>query len=151
MIIDQISEMHRYIPLLPALGKVVEIVESGILDSIALGQYTTDDERVRYNVFTYGTKQDFPGEYEIHRREADVQILLQGSEKMDIAKRTALTETMAYDEKNDALMASGASLVSYHASDDTFALFLPGEPHAPNLTDSTFCEVKKVVFKILVD
>ena len=151
MIVDQISELHRYVSLLPPLEKVVEIVYSCILVSIALWQFTTDDELVRYNVFTYETKKDFPGEYEIHRKEADVQILLQGSEKMDIAKRTALTETEAYDEKKDALMVSGASLVSYHASDDTFAIFLPGEPHAPNLTDNTPATVKKVVFKILVD
>jgi YhcH/YjgK/YiaL family protein len=151
MIIDQISELYRYVSVLPGLGNVVEILQSGILDSCELGQYTTKDKRVRYNVFTYETQKDQAEEFEIHRKEADVQILLQGSERMDVAKRTVLTETKAYDEKKDALMASGSSLVSYHAANDTFALFLPGEPHAPNLTDKTPSTVKKVVFKILVD
>ncbi|WP_320129436.1 YhcH/YjgK/YiaL family protein [uncultured Sphaerochaeta sp.] len=151
MIIDQISELYRYVSVLPGLEKVVEILKSGVLDSKELGQYATDDKRVRYNVFTYETLKDQADEYEIHRREADVQILLSGNERMDIARRTISSETKAYDEQKDALMAIGSSLVSYYAKGDTFALFLPGEPHAPNLIDKAPATVKKVVFKILVD
>jgi YhcH/YjgK/YiaL family protein len=151
MIIDQLSELSRYVTVLPGLEKVVEIVKSGVLDSIELGQYKTEDSRVRYNVFTYETKNDFSNEYEIHRKEADVQILLSGKEKMDVSPRTPLVETQVYNEAKDVSFATGHSLATYHATSDTFAIYLPGEPHAPNLTDKTPSTIKKVVFKVLVD
>jgi YhcH/YjgK/YiaL family protein len=151
MIIDQLSELSRYVTVLPGLEKVVEIVKSGVLDSIELGQYKTEDPRVRYNVFTYETKNDFSDEYEIHRKEADVQILLSGREKMEVSPRTPLVETQAYSEAKDVSFASGQTLVTYHAANDTFALYFPGEPHAPNLTDKTPSTIKKIVFKVLFD
>ena len=150
MIIDQISEMHSYIPTLPALKTVIEILASGKLETQTLGSYKTDDPRVRYNLFTYKTISHEAKEYEIHQKETDVQILIKGFERMDIASRKDLETTCPYDEAKDAFMAKGKKLLSYHAKNDTFAVFFPGEPHAPNLIEKESNQVVKVVFKILM-
>ncbi|MDD3904238.1 MAG: YhcH/YjgK/YiaL family protein [Sphaerochaeta sp.] len=150
MILDQISEMHCYIPTLPALKTVIEILASGKLETQSLGSYKTDDPRVRYNLFTYETTKHEAEEFEIHKKETDVQILLKGQERMDIASREGLETTCAYEESKDAFMAKGKKLLSYHAKNDTFAVFFPGEPHAPNLIDEQPNQVVKVVFKILM-
>ena len=150
MILDQISQMKNYVSTLPALKHVIDILESGKLETLAFGNYTTEHKNLRYNLFTYKTEKTEAAEYEVHRKEADVQILLKGHERMDIACRQTLTATTAYDDTKDFFMATGEKLLSYHAKQDTFVVFFPGEPHAPNLIDETPSQVVKVVFKVLM-
>lgn len=150
MIVDQISEMKNYVATLPALQHVIDILASGKLDTLKLGSYTTEHKNLRYNLFTYKTEKREATEYEVHRKEADVQILLKGFERMDVASRTMLTANTAYDEEKDFFMVQGEKLLSLHAKEDSFVIFFPGEPHAPNLVDETSSQVVKVVFKILV-
>ncbi|MDY0287209.1 MAG: YhcH/YjgK/YiaL family protein [Sphaerochaeta sp.] len=150
MILDQISQMKTYVPTLPALQHVIDILESGKLETLELGSYTTEHKNLRYNLFTYKTEKTKASEYEVHRKEADVQILLKGHERMDIARRDGITATTAYDDEKDFFMAKGEELLSYHARQDSFVVFFPGEPHAPNLVDETSSQVVKVVFKILM-
>lgn len=150
MILDQLSQMKNYVSTLPALQHVIDILESGKLETMELGSYTTEHKNLRYNLFTYKTEKTEASEYEVHRKEADVQVLLKGHERMDIASREMLTATTAYDDEKDFFMAKGEKLLSYHAKPESFVVFFPGEPHAPNLVDETSSQVVKVVFKILM-
>ncbi len=150
MILDRISQMKNYVSTLPALQHVIDILESGKLDSLPLGSYTTEHKNLRYNLFTYKTEKTEASEYEVHRKEADVQILLKGYERMDIASRAMVTATTAYDDEKDFLMVKGEKQLSYHAGQGSFVVFFPGEPHAPNLLDETSSQVLKVVFKVLM-
>jgi YhcH/YjgK/YiaL family protein len=150
MIIDQITNLERYIPSLPALKTVHEILESGKLPSMEYGSYTTDNPKVRYNLFTYTTATPENLTFELHKKEVDVQILLSGFETMVIADTSSLRETNEYDARKDAAFVEGTQLITYHATPSTFALFFPGEGHACNLTDGHVTDVVKVVFKILV-
>jgi len=150
MIIDTLSDLHRYIPSLPALETVCSILDGGVLKNQSFGSYKTDNPAVRYNLFTYHTEKTESDIYEIHQKEVDVQILLSGFERMDIASKDGLETVQPYDEGKDALFTKGKKAVSYHADTTSFALFFPGEPHAPNLVDGKPIEVVKVVFKILV-
>jgi len=150
MILDQISQMKNYVSTLPALQHIIDILESGKLDDLALGNYSTDQKNLRYNLFTYKTEKTEASEYEVHRKETDVQILIKGHERMDIASRSMLTATTAYDDAKDFFMAKGEKQLSYHAKQGSFVVFFPGEPHAPNLVDETSSQVVKVVFKVLM-
>lgn len=150
MILDQISQMKNYVSILPALQQVIDILESGKLDTMELGNYTTDQKNLRYNLFTYKTEKTKAIEYEVHRKEVDVQILLKGHERMDIASRDNLTATTVYDAEKDFFMAKGEKMLTYHAKEGDFAVFFPGEPHAPSLADENPSQVVKVVFKILI-
>lgn len=149
MIIDQLENLGTYVPTLPQLKTVIEVLQSGVLKTQALGNYKTANPSVRYNLFTYQTEKTEADQYEIHRKEIDVQILISGFERMEIAKRTGLEPTTEYIEEKDAFFAKGEKLVSYHAKQESFAIFLPGEPHAPNLVDGVSTTVVKVVFKLL--
>jgi YhcH/YjgK/YiaL family protein len=149
MIIDTISNMAKYITVVPGLKTVITVIEGGTLPGIADGKYTTDNPAVRYNVMSYATKNENPGEYEVHRKEIDVQIILKGIERIDLVWPAPVGVTKAYNEDTDALFVTGEQALTYHGTDKTFALFFPGEPHAPSLADGVSADVKKVVFKIL--
>lgn len=49
MIFDQLTNMERYIPCLPELKIVQEILESGTLKSKEYGSYSTDNPKIHYN------------------------------------------------------------------------------------------------------
>ncbi len=110
------------------------------------GRYDIDDG-IYVNVMTYGPRAAEGATFETHRKRADLQYIICGSELMgvpDIANARAVT---AYDEQNDIETAS-APLVLLPMRARGWALFLPGEGHAPSICDGECNRVKKAVFKI---
>lgn len=149
MIFDSLDRLHLYTQDLPPLNTAITILKEDLL-SKEPGSYTTDDPNCRYNIVHYET-QVGDKDFEIHQREADLQIMLSGSEIMRAATRDLGLQAKDYDADKDIAFIKGESMVSYTACPGFFALFLPGEPHAPGiaLTD-TAEKAKKVVFKIKV-
>ena len=150
MIADRLENLSLYIPIIPQLKDVIAILESDTLASLPLGYHSTDDPTLRYNILHYETVLTDAQRYEIHLRDADVQILLSGCERVDAADRNSFVTTVAYDEKKDVLFGDGQKIASYHAAPDRFVIFFAGEPHAPNLISHENSEVHKVVFKVIV-
>ena len=147
MIFDSLDNLARYETFIPALKAVRHILGAEALHEKAPGSYRTDVPGCRYNIAQYET---CPGSkaFEIHRKEADVQIMLSGTERMEGAPRSLSDQAGPYDEGADAAMAEGTGCVSFTAVPGYFAVFLPGEPHAPGLAAGNAATVKKAVFKL---
>lgn len=151
MIIDDVANISKYAGAIPLLSLVSEILLSEDFTVKESGTYQSSDPRLRYKVLTYETEGERAEIYEVHRSEADVQIILSGSEVMDVAHRANFQETVAYESEIDAAFGTGKFLLSYRALPGSFVLFFPGEPHGPNLIDGKSMTVKKLVFKILME
>lgn len=147
MIIDSLSNLSCYISSVPELRLVQQILSEDLL-SKELGFHQTSDPSLRYIIMTYQTEKKGADLYEIHKKETDVQILLQGTEVMEIGSRESFKTTVAYDAAKDAAFGPAESILTYRADQNHFALFFPGEPHAPNLIDKVQQRIIKVVFKI---
>lgn len=149
MIFDSLDRLSLYAKDFPALKTADAILKEDLL-SKEPGSYTTDDPNCRYNIVHYETHVG-DKDFEIHQREADLQIMLSGGEIMKAATRDLALQAQGYDADKDIAFVKGETMVSYTARPGFFALFLPGEPHAPGiaLTD-TAEKAKKVVFKIKV-
>ena len=148
MIIDSLSNLSHYVSVIPELHLIQEILKEDLLAK-ALGSYQTTDPNLRYVLMTYKTEKLEADLYEIHKKEIDVQILLQGSEVMEIGSEVSFKERIPYDSTKDAAFGDATSILTYTADQDHFALFFPGEPHAPNLINKESERIIKVVFKIL--
>lgn len=147
MIFDSLDKLYLYEKAFPSLKTVRNILESENLLDKKEGAYTTDDENCRYNVCVYRTIEEHK-DFEIHKNEADVQIMLEGMEFMTSPSRDLIKHASDYDATNDICFTSGPHIVSYMALPGYFALFLPGEPHAPGLALEKSMNAKKVVFKL---
>ena len=150
MIIDRIENLAKYIPVLPQLKEVVAILESGALSTLPLGAYPCDDPSLRYTIMSYETEAVDERPYEIHRRDADVQMLLAGRERMDTGDSESFVPSGEYSAERDIVFGSGRKIASYYADPSLFVIFFPGEPHAPNIAVGDDRAAKKVVFKIIV-
>ncbi len=145
MIFDSIENLALYGSAIPCLSQVLELLESGMHD-IPKGSYSTDTPGLRYNVAQYQPTTE-PKQYEIHKREIDLQVMLSGDEQILTASRALAKEAGPYDSAGDCMLVDGDSNGSSVLTEGTFAVYYPGEPHKPGLF-ATQQEVKKVIFKI---
>ena len=86
--------------------------------------------------------------FEYHRRYADLQIDLTGSEHWGWASEG--TDEGAFDEASDCGFKSGAEHVGGVLGGGRFAIFFPGELHKPSCKSEGCNHVRKAVVKILM-
>lgn len=110
------------------------------------GRYDLADG-VYVNVMTYAPRSREGATFEKHRLWADLQYILSGSELMGVPDVADEREVSAYDEGRDIAIYS-APLALLPMRERGWALFLPGEGHAPSISDGACTTVKKAVFKI---
>ena len=96
---------------------------------------------------TYEPKPVQEATAETHNIYADLQLILDGTEWMGCADSAALIPLVPYDEGKDIALWKQKDLPLLPMRKGNWALFLPGEPHAPSLKMQEGT-VKKAVFKI---
>lgn len=149
MIYDHIKNIGLYKGLSPALDLALEYIETVNADvavgshPLALGVKAVVSEGLTQAVNPLG--------YEAHRRYADVQLALIGTELIRCKPLPQVTETIPYDEAKDAARYAdcpGADLV---IGDGYFLVVFPEDAHEPGLAPGGLSTpVKKVVMKVPV-
>ena len=87
--------------------------------------------------------------FETHRKWADLQYILSGSEFMGVPDAANAREVEPYDEGRDIAIYD-APLALLPMRERGWALLLPGEGHAPSISDGKCGSVKKAVFKLRI-
>lgn len=109
------------------------------------GRYELSDDSY-LNVVEYTPKPVENATSEVHRVYADIQLILSGEEYIGYNKTSLLSRVGDYDSLNDIQFFNGdVSLLAMQQGD--WALFMPGEAHAPSL-DKCGGKIKKAIFKI---
>lgn len=147
MIFDTLENLPKYAHLLSGIQEAVRCLQREDFAEKAAGSYKTDDPSCRYNIGEYETS-DKGKRFEIHRLEADIQIMLKGSEIMEYTAPALCKNQDEYIEERDISFADGGTLLRFTAEPGFFVLFFAGEPHKPGLPVSGPEAVKKIVFKI---
>ena len=149
MIFDNLENLNLYTGVIPQLKDIIELINSGNME-YTKGSYTTDIKGVRYNVAEYLSKdQDEAPEFEFHKKEIDLQIMVEGEEIIDGASRDATRYTEEYNKDTDCSMVETIENNFVHLVKDMFVIYLTGEPHKPGLAVENPSPVKKIIFKII--
>ena len=147
MIFDTLDQLEMYIPLLPAIRLIADIMDHDDLYDAACGSYRTKDSKVTYRISEYTTSSaDKPFEY--HKDHTDVMIILSGQELMSTSWRELKSQSITYDEKTDTGFFQAEPVSVLQAAQGRFAVFFPGEPHKSGVSSGEPSLVKKVVFKV---
>lgn len=148
MIYDSIKNIEKYnIP-----QNIIDFIKTLNSDTPA-GHYIIDNNNYA-NVDTYTTKEHDMCGLEAHKKYIDIQILLQGQERLDYIDIDGLQVKEQYDENRDVMFfhVPVSSLNTVLLSGGKFAVLYPYEAHRPQMKcDNSACNVKKVVVKIRVD
>ena len=82
MIIDKLSNAKMYDGVHPRLKKGLDFLLENDLNSLAVGTYQVDGDKVFVMIQEYETKLVEQCRYEAHYQYADIQYVIQGAEKM---------------------------------------------------------------------
>lgn len=86
--------------------------------------------------------------YEAHRRYADIQYMISGTEMMGVLPLSGTTEVIPYDAEKDVAFFSVEKDIFHVASPSHFFIFFPGDAHRPCVKNGVRTPVKKLVVKV---
>lgn len=147
MILDKNSNFGRY------TFKGREVVEK-FLREHPLSTLTENRYELEDGIFvmfqTYAPHENHS--FEAHRKYADVQVILDGGEKIFWAELEDGVCTKAYDEAADVafFQVDDHRATEVHLLKEMFVVLFPQDLHAP-LNSLCTDSVKKLVFKIPID
>ncbi len=148
MLIDRIPEQGKdfifdYAKLGPNFAAAVRLLRTADFDAMPLGRNDIDGDKLFVLMQEY-TQEEKEPVYEAHDRYADIQLLLRGSERF----RWGFGAPGPL--KGDLRMVEGVEpYVEFVLRENQFAVFLPGEAHAPGLPEKSGGACRKAVIKVL--
>ena len=149
MLIEEIKKGKESSLGLEKLGKNFAIAQDYILtadfSSLPVGTYAIAGEDVFVMIQEYTQEEKEPA-YEAHDKYADIQLVLQGSERF----RWGLGNPG--ELKGDLRPVRDVEkYVEFTLHENQFVVFLPGEPHAPGLPEHGPAFCRKAVVKVKVE
>lgn len=150
MIFDHLGHLNRY--SIPYLVYVQEFLSRGDLYTLTEPEIELCGRDVFVRIMRYVPKHASHNKFETHRTYADIQVVLQGRELMQVAPSEELKVLTEYDSQKDYQFFTVERNISDLVVDyDHFTVFFPGEAHRPScLVEEGDGEVLKLVFKIRV-
>ncbi|QWT17472.1 YhcH/YjgK/YiaL family protein [Collinsella sp. zg1085] len=156
MVYDGLSALGLYRGLTRGLDVLIDWLEEHNLSELPLGRTDIDGNRVFANVMQTSTKLLEDAHFEIHHRYLDVQVDLDGVERVRTTP-SAVVPTGPFDELADKgycdAAADNTDVLEGSLAQGHFAIFMVNEPHMPNLAPAGEepAPLKKVCFKVLAD
>ena len=98
-------------------------------------RFPLDGENVHVLVQTYATKPAAEKKWESHRRYVDVQYIVSGRERIDVAQSGALAGATEYAEAKDIIYYGGeqGETSALYVEAGHFAIFFPHDAHRPGV------------------
>ena len=148
MIIDQITNSHLYYALHPRIKPAFDYLHQTDLSALEVGKYEIDGENIYAMVQQYISKPRERGFWEAHRRYMDLQMVIQGTEKIGYTYIDRLAQG-EYDATKDFLPLFGEGDFMT-LQNGNFALLLPQDAHMPGIAIDSLAVVRKIVIKISI-
>lgn len=149
MIVTQLQDVGHYRGLHPYLDQAIDFLLTQDMSSLGSGQYLINEDKVFCFVQENQLNQELDERFEYHERYADIHLLLAGQE---LVRYGQIVEEVVqdYDETNDIGFVRCHLTTPIHLTEGSLAIFLPNEPHQPNLYDQVGESVRKCVVKVLM-
>ncbi|WP_105110343.1 YhcH/YjgK/YiaL family protein [Streptococcus suis] len=149
MIYDLIENIATYKGLDSHLDLAIDSILSGDFKTQDPGRYELAGDKVF--CFVQDNQLVEPGQrFEYHRNYADLHFLLAGQEMISYGY-DGLEDLEPYQAQSDIGFVSASKHLDLIINDRYFAIFLPGEVHLPNQAAGEALQVRKIVYKILIE
>jgi biofilm protein TabA len=147
MILDSLVNYKKYECLNPVFKKAFDYLKQTDFSKITPGEYEIDGRDVYAVVVHADASNDKNSKLEIHKKYIDIQYTFKGSFKIGwrSLKDCRLINT-EYDESKDFQLFSDQNDSEVVLSEGIFAIFFPGDAHAPINPD---LNTIKVIIKVL--
>ncbi len=146
------EEFQRQYMRQPELwNKAFAFLSSTDLNAVEPGRHELQGEDLFANVDEYQTRDAADTRYEAHKKYADIQFIVSGTEKIGVLPLQKTRVTEPYDEENDIAFFESDEDNLRLASPGTFFIFFPDDAHRPCVKNEDNSSVRKVVIKVRID
>lgn len=150
MIIDELKNSECYGNMGERFAAGFAFLKNTDLKAIAPGRYEIDGDRLYASVEEYQTRPVADDSWEAHRRYADIQYVITGSEVIGWAPLHTLDVREEYDDAKDIGWFQGKGTF-LPLEEGRFMVLFPQDAHEPGRTAGETGSVKKIVVKVLLD
>lgn len=151
MIIDDLANAEKYFCIHPLFSKAFEYIRSQDLVNIEVGKYDIDSDNLKAIVSNKKgmTAEESASKFECHNRHIDIQVCINGKEKIGWKPRGACIQQKGdYNAEKDVVFYSDSPDMHFSLTDNQFAIFFQEDVHAPMIGDE---QIKKMVVKVKYD
>ena len=156
MILDTLDCIVKYAGISPNFETAVRWLQETDPEALEPGRTDIDGERV-YAVMSENRLEPKEPVFEVHRRYADIQIILRGREGFRYGRKG---KELSGKPENDVWFCEADRQVPFELEEGGVTVFLPGEAHAPGLypekdkgplSPAAPVPDRKLVVKVLMD
>ncbi len=148
MVYTKVSDLSKYYFYSENIRKAIEYLETHDLRKLPMGKTVVDGEKVFINKSNPETKSAQELQYEVHHKYIDIQIDLEGDEKLFITNSTDNC-SHEFEENGDyALFKYSMPNAVFDMNKDYCVICFPKEIHMPCVRNTTE-KVLKCVIKVL--
>ncbi|MBQ2645498.1 YhcH/YjgK/YiaL family protein [bacterium] len=148
IIVDDLKNFDFYINLNKNFKTVKDFLDKNELNNMEIGSYEIIDSDIYVNIDEYQTKESSLAE--AHRNYIDIQIVLDGNEKIGYTNIKNGKIEIPYNlEKDIEFFQADCDFIK--ADNTKFFIFYPQDIHQPCISDENKTKVKKAVFKIKIN
>ncbi|MBQ9989375.1 MAG: YhcH/YjgK/YiaL family protein [Lachnospiraceae bacterium] len=147
MIFDKLSNIGSYKGLIKNLDTAIDYIMNHDLAALPLGRTVVDGENVYINCMEAVTGPVEDKQYEMHREYLDIQIDLEGTERVITGDQSQMNMN-EYNAESDYALGESTPLADCTIGPGNFVICMVGEPHMPGVALKEPAAVKKCVFKV---
>ncbi len=127
----------------------LEYLKNNDLTNVENGKYEIKGEEVYINIQDYNSKPLNEGKWEAHRKYADIQFIIKGSEKIGVGDISEFTTSETYDAERDLEFLQTKNPQDFLTlKENDFVILYPQDVHMPQICVNTPSYVKKAVVKV---
>lgn len=150
MIVDQVERLGQYVFLGQHFAAAVAWVQRTDLQALTPGRHTIDGEHVFANVVERELTA-MPDTWEMHRRYADIHLMVAGSETIHYLSIDRLPSQPPYDAEQDCAVLQGLQGLPVPLRAGDFLIALPQDVHLSNAPGPDGAYAKKIILKVELD
>lgn len=149
MVFDSLLNFSNYISLHPQFADVGDFIAKWNITVLPEGRYEVNNRGTFANVNEYSSKDVSEGFIEFHRKYIDIQIVLQGVERVGLCHREDARELVFNEEKDFGELDGETDFLTL--KEGYFIILFPHDGHMPQIMQGDNPEpVKKMVIKVPV-
>ena len=151
MIYGEIKELNNYRGISKNLDNAIDYILKGEYKNGTFGKNVIDGDNLYFNCPKNPmTKELKDGFLEGHRDYIDIHVVIEGEENLGFVSYDEAKLIKEYDKEGDYELYDGEIKNFFYLNPKKFVMFFPKEPHAALLKVGEVKEIKKVIFKVLV-
>lgn len=148
MIYDSLKHLEAYKGIHPGVYRGLKLLTETDFSTLEEKRYEVDGDNLFFSIQAYDSKpvNDTP---EAHRKYIDIQFLISGAEKIGVAPLEEMTEEVEARPEGDIWFYHGPT-DEITLTGDRFAVFFPGDTHAPCIAVDQPIPCRKCIIKVKV-